>query len=100
MSTFDLIIRNAKELLTLSLSHRDESGLGIIPAGAVGVREGKIAWIGETKDFPTGVSLYPGGKEIDATGKVVMPGLIDAHTHLVFGGSREHEFELRIQGLS
>lgn len=96
----DLVIKNAKELLTLSPSHRDESGLGIIPDGAVGGKEGKIAWVGETKDLPANVFLSPGGKEIDAAGKVVMPGLIDAHTHLVFAGSREYEFELRIQGFS
>ena len=100
MSTIDLLIKNAAELVTLSPSIQDESGLGIIPDGSVGVRGEEVAWIGETKELPKEVSLSPGGQEIDATGKVVMPGLIDAHTHLVFAGSREHEFELRIQGLS
>ena len=96
----DLIIRNAAELLTLSPSIKDESGLGIIRNGAVGVRAGQIVWIGETGRIHDELEMSPDGHGIDASGKVVMPGLIDAHTHLVFGGSREREFEQRIQGLS
>ncbi len=100
MPTVDLVIKNAKELLTLSPSQREESGLGIVPLGAVAAMKGKILWTGRTDDLPKDFSLSLEGVEIDAAGKVVMPGLIDAHTHLVFGGSREYEFELRIQGLS
>ena len=95
-----LIIKNAAELLTLSSEIREESGLGIVRNGAVAVREGRIAWVGEAAKIPKAMMASPGGQEVDATGKVVMPGFIDAHTHLVFGGSRELEFELRIQGLS
>jgi imidazolonepropionase len=96
----DLIIKNAKELLTLSSFFRDESGLGIISNGAIAVKEGKIFWIGKTRELPKDFVLSAGGGEIDAKEMVVMPGLIDSHTHLVFGGSRENEFEQRIQGLS
>ena len=96
----DLLIKNAQELLTLSPSVKDESGLGMIQNGAAAVKETKIYWIGRTAEFPKELSLSKGGQEIDATGKVVMPGLIDSHTHLVFAGSRENEFEQRIQGLS
>jgi imidazolonepropionase len=96
----DLIIKNAKELLTLSSSFKDESGLGIIPNGAVAVKEGRIFWIGKADELPDDFILGSEGREIDARGKVVMPGLIDSHTHLVFGGSRENEFEMRSQGLS
>jgi len=96
----DLIIKNAVELLTLSPFFREESGLGIIHHGGVAMREGKIFWIGKTDGFPEALVLKPGGQEIDAIGKVVMPGLIDSHTHLIFAGSREHEFEQRIEGLS
>ena len=96
----DLIIKNAVELLTLSPFFREESGLGIIHNGGVAMREGKIFWIGKTDGFPEALVLKPGGQEIDAIGKVVMPGLIDSHTHLIFAGSREHEFEQRIEGLS
>jgi imidazolonepropionase len=96
----DLLIKNAKELLTLSPSFKDESGLGIIRDGAVIIREGRIFWVGRTEDLPREFGLSKEGREIDATGKVVMPGLIDSHTHLIFAGSRESEFEQRIQGLS
>jgi imidazolonepropionase len=96
----DLVIKNAAELLTLSSSLNEESGLGMIKNGAIAVKERKILWIGRTEEFPKEFSLSKGGRKIDATGKVVMPGLIDSHTHLVFAGSRENEFEQRIQGLS
>jgi len=96
----DLIIKNAEELLTLSPSSLEESGLGIIRKGAITVKEGKIFWIGKTEELPKRFGLGKDGQEIDATGKVVMPGLIDSHTHLIFAGSREKEFEQRIQGLS
>jgi len=96
----DLIIKNAGELLTLSDSLKEESGLGIIINGAISVKKGKIFWVGKTAELPKEFVLGEGGREIDATGKVVLPGLIDSHTHLIFAGSREHEFEQRIQGLS
>ena len=96
----DLLIKNAQELLTLFPSSEGESGLGMIKNGTVAIKEGKIFWIGKTEECPKEISLGRGGHEIDATGKVVMPGLIDAHTHLIFAGSRENEFEQRIQGLS
>ncbi len=95
----DLIIKNAEELLTLS-SSKEEPGLAIIHHGAVGMKEGSILWVGKTEEISGKFSLSQDGREIDGTGKVVMPGLIDAHTHLIFAGSRESEFEQRIQGLS
>ncbi len=96
----DLIIKNAKELLTLSPDVKEGSGLGIVPNGAVAARNGRIFWVGKTEELPGKFFLNRGGQELDAAGKVVMPGLIDAHTHLIFAGSREDEFEERIQGLS
>jgi imidazolonepropionase len=96
----DLIIENASELLTLSSAFRGESGLGIIRNGALAVKNEKIVWIGKTNELSKSWVLKRNGKKIDATRKVVMPGLIDSHSHIVFGGSRENEFEQRIQGLS
>jgi imidazolonepropionase len=96
----DLIIKNASELLTLSPAFKEESGLCIIRNGALAVKNGKIVWIGKTNELSKSWVLKRNGKEIDATGKVVMPGLIDSHTHIIFAGSRENEFEQRIQGLS
>lgn len=100
MVKIDLFIKNAGELLTLSSSIKDEEGLGIITDGAIAIKEGRIFWVGKTGDLPIDFTLGSEGQEIDATGKVVMPGLIDAHTHLVFAGSRENEFEQRIEGLT
>jgi len=96
----DLIIKNASELLTLSPAFKEESGLGIIRNGALAVKNGKIVWIGKTNELSKSWVLKRSGKEIDARGKVVMPGLIDSHTHIIFAGSRENEFEQRLQGLS
>jgi len=96
----DLIIRNATELLTLSSAVKDESGLGVIQNGAVAVKGERIVWVGDSRKIPDELRLDAEGKELDASGKVAMPGLIDSHTHLVFAGSRELEFEQRIRGLS
>jgi imidazolonepropionase len=96
----DLLIKNAAELLTVSPSCKDESGLGIVQNGAIAAKEGWILWLGKTEELPEDFILGSGGQEIDGHGKVVMPGLIDSHTHLVFGGSRENEFEMRVQGRS
>jgi len=96
----DLIIKNASELLTLSASFKEGSGLGMIQSGTIVVKEGRALWVGKTSELPKDYRLGKDGQEIDAKGKVVMPGFIDSHTHLVFAGSREHEFEQRIQGVS
>ena len=96
----DLVIKNAQELLTLSPSLKDESGLGIIRNGAVAIKGTKIFWVGKTEELGEKFVLKREGREIDARGKTVIPGLIDSHTHLVFGGSRENEFEQRIKGQS
>ena len=74
--------------------------MGIVRNGAVGVKGDRITWVEDSNRIHDEVVLGPDGQEIDAAGKVVMPGLIDAHSHLVFAGSREREFEERIQGLS
>lgn len=104
--TADLIISNANELLTLSgHSDRPKTGsqideLGPIKDGAVAVLEGTIIATGPSDEVIAQVSTTSETLQIDATGKVVMPGFIDCHTHLVFGGSREAEFEQRIKGAS
>lgn len=70
---------------------------GPIPGAAVLVTEGKIAWVGPTAELPP---LPAGSEVIDAAGRVVLPGFVDSHTHLVFAGTREDEFEQRLRGLS
>ncbi len=100
----DLIIFNANELLTLSgSSFRTRTGkqmddLGIIKNGAIAVSKDKIIACGTSDEVKEEVSKTSDTAEIDASNKVVMPGFIDSHTHLVFAGSREDEFEQRIKG--
>jgi imidazolonepropionase len=69
--------------------------LGIIKGSSIAINEAKIVGVGKTREIKR---RFEGRKTIDASGKVVMPGFVDPHTHLVFAGSREDEFEMRIQG--
>ena len=70
--------------------------LGVIENSCIILNGEKIQWVGPKKKLPK-LSVQ---KKIDAKGMVCFPGLIDAHTHLVFGGSREDEFAMRAQGKS
>lgn len=95
----DLIIQNIKELILPKSTDRPLKGaeldeLDVIENGTVVVKDGKIVYSGPYTD------KYEARQIIDATGKVVSPSLIDAHTHLIFGGSREHEMSLKRQGKS
>ena len=72
-------------------------GLGIIEDGAVAARDGRIAFAGRVADLPSG---WDAAERIDCEGRWITPGLVDCHTHLVFGGDRAHEFELRLKGAS
>jgi len=72
---------------------------GAIEDGALAVADGRIAWVGRAGDLPgapehLATSLHDGG------GAWMTPGLIDCHTHLVYGGNRAGEFEQRLQGVS
>jgi imidazolonepropionase len=69
-------------------------GLGAIEGGALAARDGRIAWIGARHAMPG----FDAAETIDLDGRWVTPGLIDCHTHLVYGGNRAHEFELRLAG--
>lgn len=66
---------------------------GLIEDGALAVEDGRIAWVGSGEKVP-----FPTARAHDAGGALVTPGLIDCHTHLVYGGDRAREFELRLQG--
>ncbi len=70
-----------------------------VAGAAVGVVGDKIAWVGETATLTT--AARDGAQQIhDCDGALVTPGLIDAHTHLVYAGNRAHEFEQRLHGVS
>jgi len=72
------------------------AGWGLVEHGAIVTEGARIAWIGAEADLPA----LGGVEEHDLGGALVTPGLVDAHTHLVYGGQRAHEFELRLQGAS
>ncbi len=99
----DLLITNASELVTLQgWSQKPALGvqmrdLGIVRKGSIAIHNGKIVAIGKASEIERDFS---GELYIDATGKVVTSGFVDPHTHLVFAGSREDEFEMRIEGAS
>jgi len=70
-------------------------GYGLIEAGAIIVADDRIAWAGPQAEMPDAE-----GPSVDLGGRLVTPGLIDCHTHSVFGGNRAREFELRLEGAS
>lgn len=91
----DLLIKNAIQLLTLKSDKPKIKGemedLGIINGGAIAVRNNRIFRVDKKINIDA-------KKIIDASGKVVMPGFVDCHTHLVFSGSRENELKMKLEG--
>ena len=77
----------------------DGAPYGAIERGAIGVKEGRIAWVGYAADLPGDRDAL--AREIKRCGMAwITPGLVDCHTHLVFGGDRAREFEMRLEGKS
>lgn len=70
---------------------------GLVDEGAVAVRAGRIAWAGPASDLPGEFKL---DESLDLKGRLVTPALIDCHTHVVHGGNRAREFEMRLEGAS
>ncbi|KUO48911.1 MAG: imidazolonepropionase [Desulfitibacter sp. BRH_c19] len=104
MQKVDLIIKNAKELVTCAggtskpKTGEDLKNLYIINDGWVAIKEDKIVAVGTEKEIKSKVEITEDTQIIDAAGKTVLPGLVDSHTHLAFGGSRENELELKLEG--
>ena len=90
---FDRIWHNAR----LATVRGDLPEPGVIERGVIAARDGRIVFAGARSDFPSGAHA---AERIDCAGRWITPGLVDCHTHLVFGGNRAHEFELRLQGAS
>ena len=86
----DRLWHNAR-LATMSVG---QPGLGRVERGAIGCRDGRIAYIGPE----AGAAGLAAAERIDCGGRLITPGLIDCHTHLVYGGSRANEFEQRLAG--
>lgn len=98
--TVDLLVHSAGQLLTLAggpqRGHK-LGELGLIEDGALAARAGHILEVGPTNELR---ARYTAGRELDAGGRVVMPGFVDPHTHLIWAGDRAQEFELRVSGMS
>lgn len=98
-----LLIESAKQIVTChARRHKFKSGkyqsqLGIIENSSIYIEGNLIKWIG--KKFPSSI-VKSVKRKIDAKNKIVMPGFIDSHTHLVFAGDRLNEFAMRIEGKS
>ncbi|AKF06659.1 imidazolonepropionase [Sandaracinus amylolyticus] len=91
--THDLVIRNAHVVTCAGAGPSAKERLGIVPDGAIAIRGDRIAWIGADADRPRDAA-----REIDAGRRVVLPGLVDAHTHLVFAGTRIDELARKMAG--
>ncbi len=95
-----MLIYNAKQLLILAGGPQRGSqlgDLGLIPDGALLVYEGLVQAVGPTNEM---LERFPHEERFNAAGKVVMPGFVDPHTHLIFMGNRAMEFEMRLEGKS
>ncbi|MEO4054407.1 imidazolonepropionase [Solibacillus sp. CAU 1738] len=106
-TTKPIWIQNAAQLITLASDRKGPrvkeqmSELAIIEGGSMWIEDGVIQQVGTMQELiKTCMPRAHEAQIVDATGKIITPGLIDPHTHIVFGGSREFEFEMRIEGKS
>lgn len=98
-----LIIKNIDKLITLKGEDRPRKGkdlkdIGIVENGIIALNEDKIIHVGKG-ELPADIDVGEETIIIDGKGKTVTPGLIDSHTHLVHGGSRENELDMKLKGV-
>jgi imidazolonepropionase len=96
----DLLIHSARQLVTCASPGGPKRGVamqevGLLEDGALAIDEGKIFAVGHTGEL---LERFSARKNLDASGKVVCPGFVDPHTHVVYAGDRVNEFEMRIRG--
>lgn len=97
----ELIVAHAAEIVTTTgrslrpASGHQQSNITVIQDGAIAVRRGRIVQVGKTREI---LSAYRSKHVIDASYKTVLPGLVDPHTHLIFAGFRDQEFEMKLCG--
>jgi len=100
-----LIVKNAAQVVTSEgaslapLTGEKQGQIRVIENGAVAVNGQEIVAVGTTEELEQKIETDPATMVVDASGQVVLPGLVDPHTHVVFGGSREHEFSLKLEGV-
>jgi imidazolonepropionase len=91
----DVLVLNSNETITLD-SPDNENGLGVIDNGGVAINQGKIVLAASTQLLER---KFRPRRTVNAEGEIILPGFVDPHTHLVFDGGREAEFQLRIAGV-
>lgn len=101
MQTVDCIIHNASQVVTCANNSQPKRGeamrdVGIIPDGALAIKDGVIVAVDTSAHI---TAQYSAEKVVDASRQAVIAGLVDCHTHIVFGGDRLDEFEMKIQGV-
>lgn len=100
--SIDLLIHSANQILTLAgdapKRGATQGDLAILRDGAIAIRGEHIIAVGDTLDLLPLADAHT--RTIDARGKIVMPGFVDAHTHAIFAGDRANEFDLRLQGVA
>lgn len=101
----DFVLVGASELVTCAgaapaCGPGEQSRVGVIERGALAARDGRIVWVGPEGELELRVQTTPGCERFDVGGRSVLPGLVDPHTHLVWGGDRADEFERRLGGVS
>src|SRR2546428_5105102 len=95
-SRVDVLVLNSNETITLD-SRDSATGLGLVDNGGVAINQGKIVLAASTELLER---KFRARRTIDAGDEIILPGFVDPHTHLVFAGAREAEFQLRIAGAS
>lgn len=105
MTSKPIFIQHANQLITVSggterpLTKEKMNALQIIEDGSIWLEDGLVKAVGETKELNRQfASRMNEAIILDAKGKIVLPGLIDPHTHIVYAGSRENEFNMRLNG--
>jgi imidazolonepropionase len=99
-----LLIENAKQIVTCRTSGRkfnsgkQQSRIGLIKNASIYIENGIIKWIGKKSEVRSQKLDLKRAERIDASGKIIFPGFVDSHTHLVFAGDRSNEFAMRMEG--
>lgn len=101
MTQYDLVLHNIGQCLTMDyaqagpLKGKAMQQLNVIEQAAIAIKDGRVVFVGKEQELLD----FTATKKIDCQGNLVTPGLVEPHTHLVFGGSREHEMALKQQGV-
>ncbi len=104
MKSADLVIHSAHMVTMAGHTSRPAIGkemskVGLIENGAIAIKDGVIVAVCTTKEIEASHWVSPETKKIDAAGKLVTPGFVDPHTHVLYGGSRENELAMKIAGV-